>query len=211
MDFSYEQKLQADGFKLIAGVDEAGRGPLAGPVVAAAVIFDFTAIPKELSRLADSKKLSADKRVSFARIIMERAAGYGIGWCDHNTIDRLNVLQASFLAMKKALSALKTKPQIILVDGQLPIPNYSSPQQAIIDGDNLIFSIAAASVLAKVTRDGLMEEMHLKYPQYFFNRHKGYGTKLHLDALKLYGPCEIHRKSFRPVKQLIAQRVTQNI
>jgi len=203
MDFSYETNLKQQGYQLIAGIDEAGRGPLAGPVVAAAVIFDFIAIPEELNGIADSKKLNADKRVSFAKIIMERAAGFGIGVCDHLTIDRLNILQATFLAMKKALSALKTKPAIILVDGGLPLPNYSSPQQAIINGDNLIFSIAAASILAKVTRDAIMEEMHAKYPRYFFNRHKGYGTKLHLDALKLYGPCEIHRRSFRPVKRLI--------
>ncbi|OGF19475.1 ribonuclease HII [Candidatus Falkowbacteria bacterium RIFCSPLOWO2_02_FULL_45_15] len=200
MDFSYEQKLQTDGFKLIAGVDEAGRGPLAGPVVAAAVIFDFQEVPAELSAVTDSKKLSANKRISFAKIIMERASGYGIGVCDHTTIDRINILQATFLAIKKALSVLKTKPQIILVDGQLPLPNYSSPQQAIINGDNLVFSIAAASIIAKVTRDAMMEQMHAQYPRYFFNRHKGYGTKLHLDALKLYGPCEIHRKSFKPIK-----------
>ncbi|MEK7067798.1 MAG: ribonuclease HII [Patescibacteria group bacterium] len=203
MDFSYEQKLQAGGFKLIAGLDEAGRGPLAGPVIAAAVIFDFPEVPAELRAVTDSKKLSADKRAHLAKIIMERAASYGLGLCDHETIDRINILQASFLAMKKALSTLKTKPSIILVDGQLPLPNYSSPQQAIINGDNLVFSIAAASILAKVTRDAMMEQMHGLYPQYFFNRHKGYGTKLHLDALKLYGPCEIHRKSFRPVKQLL--------
>jgi len=203
LNLSYELKLRDQGFTHIAGVDEAGRGPLAGPVVAAAVIFDFQEIPAELSAVADSKKLSANKRADFAKIIMERAAGWGIGICNHETIDRINILQASFLAMKKALSLLKTKPNIILVDGKLPLPNYSSPQQAIIDGDNLIFSIAAASILAKVTRDAIMEQMHGLYPQYFFNKHKGYGTKLHLDALKLYGPCEIHRKSFRPVKQLL--------
>ena len=200
MDFSYEQKLQTDGFKLIAGVDEVGRGPLAGPVVAAAVIFDFKAVPDELNKLSDSKKLSADKREYFSKIIMERAAGWSLGLCDHATIDRINILQATFLAMKKALTALKIKPQIILVDGNLPLPNYSLAQQAIVNGDNLIFSIAAASVLAKVTRDRIMREMHAQYPRYFFNRHKGYGTKLHLDALKLYGPCEIHRKSFKPIK-----------
>jgi ribonuclease HII len=203
MDFSYETNLKQQGYQLVAGIDEAGRGPLAGPVVAAAVIFDFTDIPAELTAVNDSKKLSADRRTDLAKIIMERAAGFGVGLCGHETIDRINILQASFLAMKKALSLLKTKPQIILVDGKLPLPNYSSPQQAIINGDNLIFSIAAASILAKVARDAIMEEMHLKYPQYFFNQHKGYGTKLHLDALKLYGPCEIHRKSFRPVKNLL--------
>ncbi|PIR92469.1 ribonuclease HII [Candidatus Falkowbacteria bacterium CG10_big_fil_rev_8_21_14_0_10_44_15] len=203
LDLSYELKLRDQGFTYIAGVDEAGRGPLAGPVVAAAVIFDFKAVPDELSKLSDSKKLSAERREYFSKIIMERAAGWSLGLCDHATIDRINILQATFLAMKKALSALKVKPHIILVDGNLPLPNYSSPQQAIVNGDNLIFSIAAASVLAKVTRDRIMREMHAQYPRYFFNRHKGYGTKLHLDALKLYGPCEIHRQSFKPVKQLL--------
>ncbi|MFA6551055.1 MAG: ribonuclease HII [Patescibacteria group bacterium] len=203
MDFSYETNLKQQGYNVIAGIDEAGRGPLAGPVVAAAVIFDFSEVPAELNAVNDSKKLSADRRTDLAKLIMERAAGFGIGLCNHETIDRINILQASFLAMKKALSILKLKPQIILVDGNLPLPNYSLPQKAIVNGDGLIFSIAAASILAKVARDAMMEEMHLKYPRYFFNQHKGYGTKLHLNALKLYGPCEIHRKTFKPVKKLL--------
>jgi len=200
MDFSYERNLQLAGYQLIAGIDEAGRGPLAGPVVAAAVIFSFTEIPQDLERLADSKKLSARRRELFSKIIMARAAAFGIGICDHQTIDRLNILQATFLAMKKALTALAAQPDIILVDGQLPLPNYSAPQKPIINGDNMIFSIAAASILAKVARDRIMKQMHERYPQYCFNQHKGYGTKLHLAMLRLYGPCEIHRQSFRPIK-----------
>ncbi len=200
MDFSYENNLQKKGYGLIAGIDEAGRGPLAGPVVAAAVIFNFTEIPEKLTSIADSKKLTGKKREELFDVIVQESLAYGVGICDHETIDRINILQATFLAMKKALGSLRQNPNIILLDGQLPLPNYSSPQQAIINGDNLIFSIAAASIIAKVTRDQIMNEMHLKYPSYFFDKHKGYGTKLHINALKLYGPCAIHRKSFKPIK-----------
>lgn len=203
LNLSYEQELRNKGFALVAGIDEAGRGPLAGPVVAASVIFNFSEIPDELKIINDSKKLTAKKREELFDVITWHALSYGIGLCDHHTIDRINILQASFLAMKKALGSLKQKPNIILLDGQFELPNYSSPQEAIINGDNLIFSIAAASILAKVTRDRIMEGEHNKYPKYFFNKHKGYGTRLHMDALKLYGPCEIHRKSFKPVKILL--------
>lgn len=203
MDFSYEQQLRAQGYPLVAGLDEAGRGPLAGPVVAGAVIFDFTSIPEELKKIADSKKISPKRREELYPIIINKALAYGIGICDHATIDRINVLVAAFLAMKKALSELQQKPSIILVDGGRPLPNYSSPQKNIINGDDLIFSIAAASIIAKVTRDRIMTELHQVYPRYQFCRHKGYGTKLHLDALKLYGPCEIHRRSFKPVQKLL--------
>jgi len=203
VDFLYEQNLQQQGYNLIAGIDEAGRGPLAGPVSAAAVIFNFKEVPEKLKPITDSKKLTAKKREELFDIIMQKALAVGVGLCDHVTIDRINILQATFLAMKKALSGLKHTPNIILLDGQLPLPNYSSPQKAIINGDNLIFSIAAASIIAKVTRDRIMQDMHIKYPNYFFDRHKGYGTKLHVNALKLYGPCEIHRRSFKPVKHLL--------
>ena len=203
MNFTYEQNLQKNGYPLIAGLDEAGRGPLARPVVAAAVIFNFTEIPEKLQSINDSKKLSPKKREEFFNLIIQHATDCGVGICDHQTIDRINILEATFLAMKKALGAIKHKPDIILIDGNLPISNYSSPQKPIINGDNLIFSIAAASIIAKVTRDRIMEEMHIKYPSYLFSKHKGYGTKLHMDALKLYGPCEIHRKTFRPVKMLL--------
>jgi len=203
MNFDFEKQLQSQGHTLVAGIDEAGRGPLAGPVVAAATIFNFNEVPEELTIIKDSKKLSAKKREELFDVILEKSLAWGVGMCDHYTIDRINILQATFLAMKKALGGLKHKPNIIVLDGNLPLPNYSSPQKSIINGDNLIFSIAAASIIAKVTRDRIMCEMHNKYPNYFFDKHKGYGTKLHMNALKLYGPCEIHRKSFKPVKQLI--------
>ncbi len=203
LSLSYENELQSQGYPIIAGIDEAGRGPLAGPVVAATVIFNFKEIPKELQPITDSKKLSAKKREKLFNLITQHALDCGVGICDHQVIDRINILQATFLAMKKALGAIKQKPNIILLDGNLPLPNYSSPQKSIINGDNLIFSIAAASIIAKVTRDRIMENMHLKYPSYFFAKHKGYGTKVHMNALKLYGPCEIHRKSFKPVKLLL--------
>ncbi|MDP3899958.1 MAG: ribonuclease HII [bacterium] len=202
MDLSYELNLRKNGYTSIAGIDEAGRGPLAGPVVASAVMFDFDSVPEELSAVKDSKKISAKKREELFELILGQAAGFGVGMCDHRAIDRLNILEATFLAMKMALGNMRTKPSLILLDGNLPLPNYSSPQKSIVNGDNLVFSIAAASIIAKVTRDRIMAEMHKKYPAYQFLKHKGYGTKLHLDALKLYGPCEIHRRSFRPVKQL---------
>ena len=135
--------------------------------------------------------------------IIKSELDFGIGICDHETIDRINILEATFLAMKKALSALKQRPDFVLVDGKFAIPNLSIKQKAVIDGDRLIFSIAAASIIAKVTRDRIMLEMHKLYPQYEFNKHKGYGTKLHLAALKKFGPSPIHRRSFRPVRRLI--------
>jgi len=207
MDFKYENNLRGGGYPLVAGLDEAGRGPLAGPVAAAAVIFNFNEVPEKLKPIADSKKLTAKKREELYEVIMQKALAVGVGLCDHVTIDRINILQATFLAMKKALGGLKHSPHIILLDGQLPLPNYSSPQKAIINGDNLIFSIAAASIIAKVTRDRIMDDMHQKYPNYFFDRHKGYGTKLHINALKLYGPCEIHRRSFKPVKTILSHKL----
>jgi len=205
MDFVYEQNLQKQGDKLLAGIDEAGRGPLAGPVVAAAVIFDFNNIPEDLKLAADSKKLSAAKREKLFSAIIKNAAAFSLGICDNAVIDRINILQATFLAMKKAHSALQKKPDIILIDGNQILPNYTGKQTCVINGDDLIFSIACASILAKVSRDRIMEKMHEKFPRYNFKQHKGYGTKIHMEALKLYGPCEIHRASFRPVRQLTAQ------
>jgi len=195
---------------LVGAIDEAGRGPLAGPVVAACVILtsDFSLEDSfygtALKKIRDSKKLSAKKREELAAMIKEEFM-VGVGVCDHSAIDRLNILKASFLAMKKALGALKKKPDFIILDGKFIIPNLSIPQKAIIDGDAKVFSIAAASIIAKVTRDQLMKELHQKHPQYGFDRHKGYGTKLHLARLKERGPCEIHRRSFEPVRNLISK------
>lgn len=206
LSLSYENELRKNGYATIAGIDEAGRGPLAGPVVAAAVLFDFEEIPPALTKLADSKKLTARQRATLYDAILEHAAAYGIGIVDHVLIDEINILQATFVAMHRAIDGLAAFPDLVVIDGNLPLPRYRRPQRSVVDGDALIFSIAAASVLAKVTRDRLMERFHEQYPQYCFDRHKGYGTKLHLEALREHGPCEIHRRSFAPVKSMLSSR-----
>ena len=189
----YERQLWQQGIRLIAGVDEAGRGPLAGPVVAAAVVFEpGTFIPG----VRDSKKLSPQKRAEFYEIIQQQAISVGIGKVDHEEIDRLNILQAAYKAMRMAVANLKISPEYVLVDGP-SAPNFHLPALAIVDGDSLSFSIAAASIIAKVTRDRLMEKLDCMYPQYKFAKNKGYGTMEHIAALKVYGPCPIHRRSFR--------------
>lgn len=201
---------------MLIGVDEVGRGPLCGPVIAAAAIsknLDYGNIDcsaKEWSLIRDSKTLSEKQREKAFDFIHDHFF-VGIGLCNHETIDRINILEASFLAMKKAVQNLakehpelfKQSEQCILVDGNKQIPNFTMRQKAIIGGDGLVSLIAAASIVAKVTRDRMMQEMHEKYPHYGFDKHKGYGTKLHLDMLKLHGPCEIHRKSFGPVKKCL--------
>jgi len=195
-----EKELFNKGFKRICSVDEAGRGPLAGPVIAACVVVspDFQ-VEDELLLVNDSKKLNLSKRLMLYDIITKNFE-FGVGSCDHDTIDRINIFQATFLAMKKAISAIKTPVEFVLVDGKFCIPNCSLKQQAVIRGDATVFSLAAASIIAKVTRDKLMYEAHKKYPQYGFDKHKGYGTALHLAKLKEHGSCPIHRKSFAPVK-----------
>ncbi len=202
LDFKIEKYLFSKGYKTIGSIDEAGRGPLAGPVVAACVVLkpDFKIKNKKLKDVKDSKKLTAKKRNELFDIIHEEIECIGVGICDNQTIDRINILQASFLAMKKALGSLKEKPHFTLVDGRFLIPNCSFEQKAIIKGDEKIFSIATASIIAKVTRDRIMEKYHEQYPQYNFNKHKGYGTKTHLEALEKFGPCPIHRFSFKRVK-----------
>jgi ribonuclease HII len=208
LGFEKENSLFAKGFTLVAGVDEAGRGPLAGPVVAAAVSLraDFLTNPEKLEKLKavnDSKKLSAKKREELFEIIKAECFEVGVGICDHATIDRVNILQATFLAMKIAVGQLKTKPDHLLIDGKFIIPNSSLNQEAVIDGDALVFSIAAASIIAKVTRDRIMDEYDKKYPQYGFAKHAGYGTKIHMDAIKQFGPCPIHRRTFRPLSDML--------
>ena len=201
LNLNEEKILFQKGYSLVAGIDEVGRGPLAGPVVATCVTCspNFQII-KELETVQDSKKLTAKKRENLIEFIKENFNEIGVGICDHETIDRINILQASFLAMKKAISSLKEKPNFILVDGSFIIPNSSYEQKAIKKGDSKIFSIAAASIVAKVTRDKIMEEMHEKYPEYGFDKHKGYGTKYHLEQIEKHGPCDSHRKSFGPCK-----------
>jgi ribonuclease HII len=189
-----EKALLKKGFRRVAGVDEAGRGPLAGPVVASAVVLQ-----KNIKDLDDSKKLSSAQRENIYRIILKEAEDIGIGIVSEAVIDRTNILKASLLAMKKAVAGLDKAPDFILVDGNKTIPGIGVRQKAVTGGDGICASIAAASVVAKVTRDRLMKEMHLKYPKYSFDAHKGYGTKSHLEALKKFGACPAHRKSFAPV------------
>lgn len=201
LDLAEEKKIFAQGYKTIGALDEAGRGPLAGPVVAACVTINANfSINNALKEINDSKKLTAKKRELLFDLIKKHFIEAGIGISDHKTIDRINILQATFLAMKKVISSIKNKPQFLMIDGSIKIPNCSMRQQTFIKGDEKIFSIAAASIIAKVTRDRLMLDFDKLYPQYGFIQHKGYGTKYHLDKLKQYGPCPIHRLSFNRVK-----------
>lgn len=197
-----ELMLRDKGYQTICGVDEVGRGPLAGPVVAAAVI-----LPPDIyiEGLADSKKLTCAKRDELFDEIIRLEIPCAVGIIDNEEIDRLNILKASLLAMRKAVIDLKATPEIVLVDGDYPIPKISYPQVSIIDGDNLCKSISAASIVAKVTRDRIMDRYEKIYPSFSFSKHKGYSTPSHLNELKIYGPCEIHRKSFKPVAELVEQ------
>lgn len=195
-----ERGLWGTGYVRIAGIDEAGRGPLAGPVVAAACILPDKF---ELPGLNDSKKLSEKKRKGLAEKIKEQAIAFALGSATPNEIDILNILNATKLAMTRALENLKQTPDYIIIDGRDTL-NITIAQRAVIGGDGLSASIAAASILAKVTRDELMDEMHLIYPEYCFDRHKGYGTALHMEMINHFGPCPIHRQSFSPIKEIIA-------
>lgn len=187
-----EQRHFDRGIELICGVDEAGRGPLAGPVCAAAVI-----LPKniEIPGLDDSKKLSDKRRRELFPIIKEQAVAYAIAFADHKEIDEINILQATFLAMERAITGLSVKPELALIDGNRE-KDFGIPVETVIKGDSLSASIAAASVLAKVARDDLMLAAAEEYPQYGFEIHKGYGTKAHYAALAEHGPCPIHRMTF---------------
>ncbi|MEO8344033.1 MAG: ribonuclease HII [Gallionella sp.] len=184
---------------LVCGVDEAGRGPLAGPVSAAAVILDPD---YPIAGLADSKKLSEPQRDRLAIIIRERALAWAVAYADVVEIDQINILQASLLAMRRAVLALHIKPQQVLVDG-LYCPRTGIPSQAIVKGDSKVAAISAASILAKTARDALMLELHEQYPHYGFADHKGYPTAAHLTALREHGASIVHRKSFRPVRELL--------
>ncbi|MBX7066100.1 MAG: ribonuclease HII [Parachlamydiales bacterium] len=192
-----EIRLKAEGFNKIAGVDEAGRGPLAGPVVAAACILPEGVLFENLN---DSKQLTAEQReILFHQITTCPGLAFGIGIIDVATIDKVNILQATFLAMRKAVESLPITPDYLLIDGN-QLPNFTIPTESVVDGDGLSISIAAASVIAKVTRDRIMAELDEKYPEYGFKNHKGYGTVEHLKAINLYGPSKIHRRSFEPIK-----------
>jgi ribonuclease HII len=203
-NLEFEKVIWSSGFRKIAGVDEAGCGPLAGPVVAAAVIFPQDFYHPDID---DSKKLTARKREELFPLIKKAAISLGIGIVSHSEIDRLNIRKATFKAMRKALGSLKSKPDYILFDGY-ELPERFFRQEAIIDGDEISFTIAAASIIAKVTRDHLMIEYHQQYPQYGFDRHKGYGTVYHREMIRKYGPCPLHRKSFlHKIIQLPVSRI----
>ena len=184
--------------KLIAGIDEAGRGPWAGPVVSAAVVLNKKNIPSDLN---DSKKISEKKRQSlYSSIYNSHFVGVGISSIEE--IDNLNILQATFLSMKRALDNLDCSVDAILVDGNLD-PGFDYKTECIVNGDSISFSIAAASIIAKVTRDNLMSKIHKEFPNYNWRRNKGYGTKEHRNALDMYGPCKYHRKSFSPINKML--------
>ena len=190
--WSFENSVYDEGYSLVCGVDEAGRGPLAGPVCAAAVI-----LPKGLiiPGLDDSKKISEKKRDELFEIIKEKALAYGIAFASVEEIEEYNILAATFIAMNRAISQLNPKPDIALIDGNRT-KGIEIESRSVVKGDSKCADIAAASILAKVTRDRYMLEMAEKFPQYYFEKHKGYGTKLHYEAIREYGPCEIHRLSF---------------
>jgi len=203
LNLETESKCFASGYKFVGGVDEAGRGPLAGPVVAACVVIDtdFKIDSADLELINDSKKLSAKNREKLFGIIKEKALAVEIGIVDNLTIDNINILQATFLAMRRAIKKLKVEPDYILVDGSFKIPKLEKPQTAIIGGDAKVWVIAAASIIAKVSRDWIMTEIAKQYPEYEFAKHKGYGTKLHLEKITEFGPCPIHRMSFAPIRK----------
>ena len=188
---------------LTAGVDEAGRGPLAGPVCAAAVILDPD---KPIEGLNDSKKLSAKKREALAPLIRERALAWGVGWASVEEIDSVNILEATFLAMERALAALVRKPELILIDGNRAPKHLPAPFETIVKGDARVPAISAASILAKTERDRLMAQIGREHPEYGFGQHAGYGTKAHIEAIGKYGVLPCHRRSFEPVKSIIAKR-----
>lgn len=197
--FAFERALNLQGYARVAGADEAGRGPLAGPVVAAAVI-----LPRgcEFAVFRDSKQLPPPERARLFLHLREIGAEIGVGVCLVEEIDRLNILRASLLAMKKALEELLARPDFLLVDGKFPVPALV-PQKCLVRGDSRSASIAAASIVAKEVRDRLMAECHQRYPQYNFARHKGYPTAEHRRLLKEHGPCAIHRRTFKGVRELL--------
>lgn len=217
--FEHEKSLTGQFFAV--GIDEAGRGPLAGPVVAAAVLYKDASfvVPEELEKefvcIRDSKKLSEKKRALVYELINEHFF-VGIGTVSAETIDRINILQATFLAMKSAVTDLKRKvPKEqqeklhLLIDGNQLLPNFSGSQETVVGGDGIVRSIAAASIIAKVTRDRMCNEYDVTYPQYGFARHKGYGTKQHMDALRHFGATPVHRQSFKPVQMTNPETVNK--
>ncbi|MDD3190288.1 MAG: ribonuclease HII [Candidatus Pacebacteria bacterium] len=205
-DFSREESLARKGYKMVAGVDEAGRGPLAGPVVAAAVVFENSKeLAKDLARMGvrDSKMVSPKKRESLYDFIVDNSRSWAAEVVSEKVIDKINILNATKLAMRGALEKLGVRPDFILIDGNATLEDFPVSQLAIPRADQYVFSVSAASIIAKVTRDRILLEMDEKYPGYGFSEHKGYGTKFHMEVLKEKGPCEIHRRSFSPIKELL--------
>lgn len=205
--YQYEEQLEDLGIKYIAGVDEVGRGPLAGPVVVAAVILPLNLRIKGIN---DSKKLSLKKRNELYKIILNEALAVNVSFIDERVIDEINIYEATKKGMLEAISGLKIKPEHVLIDA-MPLRELAIAHTSIIHGDALSASIGAASIIAKVTRDEYMDKMDIKYPNYGFKHHKGYCTKEHLEALEKYGPCEIHRKSFAPVKKFYTKQITLDL
>lgn len=197
--YGFDESIRRDGFNTIVGIDEAGRGPLAGPVVSAAVILS-TRI--RIEGIRDSKKIRQKERESLFYKILVSAEDIGLGIVDSEEIDRINILNATKLAMQKALEDLRSMPDIILIDA-LTLKSVKIKQIPLIKGESKSASIAAASIIAKVIRDGIIMSYHKKYPQYGFDKHKGYATELHLEKIKKYGPCPIHRKSFKKVMDMM--------
>jgi ribonuclease HII len=204
LDLAWEKSLWRQGAKIVAGTDESGRGCLAGPVVAACVALgpDFR-LPKNLKTVRDSKLIPLAERQRLYDFIIEKIPLQAVAIIDHQVIDQINILQASLLAMRQASEQIKAEIDHLLIDGNKEIKGLTCRQTAVVDGDYLVFSIAAASILAKVTRDRLMEQYHLDWPQYKFNEHKGYATKEHIALINEHGPCPIHRLSFSPLKQMV--------
>lgn len=205
--YQYEEQLEDLGIKYIAGVDEVGRGPLAGPVVVAAVILPLNLRIKGIN---DSKKLSLKKRNELYKIILNEALAVNVSFIDERVIDEINIYEATKKGMLEAISGLKIKPEHVLIDA-MPLRELAIAHTSIIHGDALSASIGAASIIAKVTRDEYMDKMDIKYPNYGFKHHKGYCTKEHLEALEKYDPCEIHRKSFAPVKKFYTKQLTLDL
>lgn len=194
----YLYNLKKEGYQLVAGVDEAGRGPLAGPVVSSAVILNSK---DPILGLTDSKKLSLKERERLFDLILEKAVAVGLGIVSNTIIDRLNIHQATFLAMRRAVTDLEKQPEYLLIDGGYTIPDLNINQKAIVKGDLKVNSISAASIIAKVTRDRIMDELHNSYPQYNFLSNKGYGTREHIEMIKDCGPCPYHRFSYQIVNE----------
>ncbi len=204
--YDFDQSWREKGYQHIAGIDEAGRGPWAGPVCAASVILKPDNRWPELN---DSKKLNSKTREKLFDAITKESLFYAVALADPCVIDELNILQATFQAMRQALSQLNATPDLVLIDGRQKLPGCPTPQQPVIKGDAQSASIAAASILAKVTRDRIMAEAHKKFPVYDFITHKGYGTPAHQKALQTHGPCHIHRRSFAPIKLFLTTEGTE--